>query len=46
MTPTTLTLAKLAEAALELVAEDPAEDPADVADAAREALDKALMVHP
>lgn len=42
MTPAILTLAKLVEAALELVAEVAAE----VADAAREVLDKALVVHP
>jgi len=46
ITPTVLTPAKLAEAALELVAADAAADAAEVAIVAREVLDKALVVHP
>jgi len=46
ITPAVLTPAKLAEAALELVAADAAADAAEVADAAREVLDKALVIHP
>jgi len=46
ITPTVLTPAKLAEAALELVAADAAADAAEVAIVAREVLDKALVVYP
>jgi len=46
ITPAVLTPAKLAEAALELVAADAAADAAEVAIVAREVLDKALVAHP
>ena len=47
ITPAVLVPAKLAEAALELVAaDDAAADAAEVPDAAREVLDKALVAHP